>query len=351
MCKVRGDGTTEGGCHSIVDLAEFGIDGLSGKGCIADIDWISSIHVPCHASSSDPSYILFLPHRKVKSVIQLEDGVHGVIEGGMRTVNDITQRVMIKRSKTRGITLLQEALVQHVVFKSLIRGGFPKGASNVYEIIGLRDGTVCFTMEPMSGVILQKLLEIRNGFELSKIIIEVLIYVSSMLCHIIHDIGMNHRDLKPNNIIIIERDEPIDREFRIGTLQFTMRSTFDVSFIDFGFSCIGIEDGKGGGSLRAGNVYDEDDPCPKEGRDMYMFLAFLYFNTHRKLQVDMTRLFEKWLNVDGSDMTGFLSSPTTPKDKRSAMDWIYKLTGDPRVLRLKTTPDRIVRDLLSHIST
>jgi hypothetical protein len=125
-----------------------------------------------------------------------------------------------------------------------------------------------------------------------------------------------------------------------------MGSNFDVSFIDFGFSCIGIEDGKGGGSIRAGKVYDETDPCPKEGRDMYMFLAFLYFYTHRKLSTELEGLFEKWLNVDGCTMTSFLKSASSPKEKREVMDWIYKITGEPRVIRLQTTPERIVRDLM-----
>lgn len=348
MCKIKGDGDGEGGCHSIVDLGEFGIGGLSGKGCIADMEWIASIQVPCHVSKSDKSYLLDLPYRKVQSVIELENGIHGVINGGLRTnEGGKIDQVMIKRAKVVGNTLLHEALIQHVVHRSLVRGGFPKGAAKVYDIIGLEDSSVCFTMEPMKGTNLQVLLEGSVGFKFAKLVIETIIYVSAMLCHIMNDIGMNHRDLKPNNIIIIERERPLDIVLSVGKLKFTLTSHFEISFIDFGFSCIGIDGGKGGGSLRAGKVYDEEDPCPKEGRDMYMFLCFLYFYTHRKLSQEMDGLFSKWLNVSAEcRMTDFLRSAVTLKEKREIMDWIYKITGNPEVTRLQTTPEAIVRDLM-----
>lgn len=347
MCKLKEDGSfTNGGCHSIVDLGDFGITGLSGKGCIADMKWIASIKVPCHISKTDKSYLLDLPYRKVQSVVELENGIHGVIEGGLRTTGKRVEQVMIKRAKVIGFTLLHEALIQYVVHRSLVRGGFPKGAAKVYDIIGLESGTVCFTMEPMKGINLQALLEASVGFKFSTLVIEAIVHISAMLCYIMNDIGMNHRDLKPNNIIIIERDTPVDIELSVGKLHFTLTSHFEISFIDFGFSCIGIEGGKGGGSLRAGKVYDDEDPCPKEGRDMYMFLCFLYFYTHRKLSREMDGLFKKWLNVGDCSMTDFLKSAVTLKEKREIMDWIYKITGNPHVIRLQTTPESIVRDLM-----
>jgi hypothetical protein len=350
MCKVRGDGTTSA-CHSIVDLDDFKIEGLTGKGCIADKAWIESVRVPCYVSSTDPNMLINLPSHKVQSVVQLEDGAHGVIEGGIRTTTERTHRIFIKRAKKKGCSLLQEALVQNVVYRSFLRGGFPNGAPEVYDIIGTHDGTACFTMEPKIGVKLQELLERKVGFELSKLIIETLFMVSAMLSHVIKDIGMNHRDLKPTNLIVIERKKPYDVTLDVNTITVKIHSNFDICFVDFGFSCVGIEDGKGGGSLKLSQEYNEDDPCPKDGRDIYMFLAFIYFYTHRKLQTGVQALFERWLNVDGCKMTEYLSSPTTPKNTREVMDSIYKLCGEPRVQRFKTTPEKIVRDLVNYTSS
>jgi serine/threonine protein kinase len=347
MCKVRDDGATNSACHSIVDLADFKIEGLAGKGCIADREWIQSILVPCYVSKTDPKILLDLPSHKVFSLVPLEDGAHGVIEGGIRKVQDVTQRVFIKRSKTLGISLLQEALIQKVVYRSLVRGGFPNGAPQVYDILGLEDGTCCFTMEPKAGQKLHDIIDESGGLTLSKLIIEALFSLAAMLHHIMNDIGMNHRDLKPNNLIIIKRDKPVQVHFKIGGLKYSIWSNFEICFVDFGFSCIGIDEGKGGGSLKLSKEYDETDPCPKEGRDMYMFLAFLYFYAHRKLQREVSELFEKWLDVDGCKMTEFLRSPVTPKDTRYVMDWIYKICGNPQIIRLKTTPSYIIRDLIA----
>jgi serine/threonine protein kinase len=350
MCKVNEDGTVNEKCHSVIDLSDFKIGGLEGKGCIADREWIEQIYVPCYASNTDSSLLIDLPNHKVKSVVKMEDGAHGVIEGGFRTLHDVTQRIFIKRSKKCGSSLLQEALVQKVVYRSLIRGGFPNGAPDVYDLIGMRDGTVCFTMEPKAGIKLQELIESKNGFELSKLIIESLFIISAMVSHIVNDIGMNHRDLKPSNLIVIEREKPFEMSLKVDKIKVTIRSNFDICFVDFGFSCIGIEDGKGGGSLKISREYEEDDPCPKEGRDMYMFLAFMYFYTHRKLQTGVQTLFEKWLNVDGCKMTDYLKSPTTAKEVREVLDSIYTLCGEPQVKRMKTTPEKIIRDLISYTS-
>lgn len=353
MCKVKGDGTTDGVCHSIIDLGDFKMDGLSGKGCIADKDWISSIKVPYYCSISDPSLLLDIPNHKVRSIVGLEDGAHGVIEGGIRTVNNNTQRVFIKRAKTSGISLLQEALVQKVIFRSLVRAGFPNGAPDVYDIIALDDkNTVCFTMEPKVGVKLQDIIDEKDGPELSKLIAESLLQISTMLSHIVNDIGMNHRDLKPTNIIIIKRDKYIDRVCHIDNMTVRVRCNFDICFVDFGFSCIGIENGKGGGSLKISKEYPENDPCPKVGRDIYMFISFLYFYVQHKLLPPLDKLFKKWLNINGCNMTDYLRAATTSKEQRDILESIYTLCGHPELKELKSTvPEFVVRDLVEYLST
>lgn len=351
MCKVKEDGAADGICHSVVDLGDFNLEGLVGKGCIADRDWIESIKVPCYRSTSDPTLLIDIPNHKVRSIVPLEDGAHGVIEGGFRTINNVTQRIIVKRAKTAGISLLKEALVQKVVFHSLVKGGFPNGAPNVYDIIGLEDNTVCFSMEPKIGVKLQDIIDEKDYAELSKLIVEVLIQLSAMMCHLVNDIGMNHRDLKPTNIIIIKRDKHIDRVLDVGNMSVKLRCHFDICFVDFGFSCIGIGDGKGGGSLKISNEYPPDDPCPKIGRDLYMFLAFMYFYVHHKLVKPLDKLFQKWLNTRGCEMTDYLRVAVEPSARRYVMESIYHICGNPEVTNLKaTTPEAIVRDLHEYLS-
>ena len=234
MCKIKPDGTfDQERCHSVVDLDEFGITGLTGKGCIADNEWIRGVNVPCHESVIDPSCVLCLPNRKVYVVLLIEHGTYGYIKGARRIVNNHTDAVILKQPKTAGVSLLSEALIQKVVYDSLMRGGFRNGAAKVHDILRLRDGTVCFTMDRMYGKNLQWLIEERIGFDLINLIIECLIHISAMLSHLMNDIGMNHRDLKPSNIILHEHD-PIEKTCNIAGISVTFMSRFDVSFIDCG---------------------------------------------------------------------------------------------------------------------
>lgn len=349
MCKIKPDGSfDQARCHSVIDLDDFGIAGLSGRGCIADEEWIRDINVPCHASDDISNCVLYLPQRRVYDVLTIDHGKYGYIKGARREANGRVDAVLLKQPKMPGKSLLSEALIQKVVYESLLRGGFRKGAANVYDILRLRDESVCFTMEIMHGKILQMLLQERIGFKLVNLIMECLIQISSMLWHLVNDIGMNHRDLKPSNIIVHEH-EPCDKTAVVDGMPITFVSSFDVSFIDFGFSCVGIEGGKGGGSLRAGagRGYVPSDPCPKEGRDMYMFIAFIYYYTHMKLPTDLARLFENWLNVEGCNMTEFLRQHPDDENTGDTFAWIYRITGNPLVQRFKTNPERIFADLLN----
>jgi hypothetical protein len=77
---------------------------------------------------------------------------------------------------------------------------------------------------------------------------------------------------------------------------FEIQSKYSLTFIDFGFSCLGstethISD------ISLSTVYSKFDPCPKEGRDMYLFLSLLYIDFHSKLPDKLLILFESWINT------------------------------------------------------
>jgi hypothetical protein len=86
------------------------------------------------------------------------------------------------------------------------------------------------------------------------------------------------------------------------------------------------------------------DPCPKDGRDMFMFFSFLYLQLHTKYgDRDLTAVksyFEKWLE---NDVTGILN-----KIEKMGADfdkWIYFITGNDKIKRFKCTPEVIFNDL------
>jgi serine/threonine protein kinase len=340
MCK---EGKSSEPCHCIIDLDSFGLPGLSGKGCIADESWTSSIAVPCYMSDKDDSYLIYLPNRTLRMLGVLSDGTYGIIQGGERIINDVVQLVVIKKSKCDDTSLLQEALVQKIVGESLKRRGFPLAVSPIYDIFSLRDGSVCFTMEPMKGKTFDTIIndivtkEIVNQDFLVHTIIECLLQMCSMLWHLTDDIGMNHRDLKPNNIILNFLPKSVDKKLTIGNKSMTIKSKFDVIFVDFGFSCIGD-------FLKLGRVYHPSDPCPKDGRDLFMFLAFLYILVYKELPYDLNKLFVKWLSTDNIQIKDILKSDTI-EGQQEAIKQIYYYAGKPDMLKFCTTPLTIFLDL------
>jgi hypothetical protein len=87
-------------------------------------------------------------------------------------------------------------------------------------------------------------------------------------------------------------------------------------------------------------VYSKLDPCPKEGRDLYLFLAFLYIDYHNKLPKRLLALFESWLYIPGSNLCSFMK-----KDKEHAKKWIYFIAGNENIKKFNSYPLRIITDL------
>jgi serine/threonine protein kinase len=78
---------------------------------------------------------------------------------------------------------------------------------------------------------------------------------------------IDHRDLKVNNILIVEEETkmPITWEGKDTTLTFPFR----IVILDFGFACIN-------NSVDVKDGLPSLDVCPKEGRDMFQLLVSLW---------------------------------------------------------------------------
>jgi len=171
-------------------------------------------------------------------------------------------------------------------------------------------------------------------------ILELLLQLSAMMYHLAKDIGMNHRDLKPSNLMIEAREAPVPLPLRIGSTAITIQSRYTISLIDFGFSCIGDPISQKA-DVAIGDVYGPQDPCPKEGRDLYMFLAFLYIDYGLKLAPDLRACFGNWLQ---NSTTGILN-----KIDRMGHDfdpWIYFITGSERISKFGSSPEAVFKDLV-----
>jgi serine/threonine protein kinase len=243
-----------------------------------------------------------------------------------------------------GRSLLYEACIQKLVADSLATIGFPTGAPQIISIFRLRDNSICFAMEQIQGAItLDRYLDSLPKVVLPSIIIDCLLQLSAMLWHLDYTLGINHRDLKPSNFLICEHDAPIRKVLQIGNEIIEIETNHSLTFIDFGFSCLGSTETHIP-NISLSTVYSKTDPGPKEGRDMYLFIAFLYIDYYTKLPSKLLELFESWLDITDSNLCKFMR-----KDKENSKKWLYFMTGNEQIKKFNSCPCKIVKDLQSFI--
>jgi serine/threonine protein kinase len=333
-----------GKCH--ISLLPFGI---AQEGSVCDRAWLSSIHIPYTQSATVSELYIDVSGKRVRYLNTVSSGTFGYIDFAERVEYDqsthtSSQRnencVFVKRPRIKGESLLQEACVQKLVHDSLSKAGFHYGAPNVLDIIRFRDNSVGFTMEMIqNSQTLHTAIERLNETQATRLIIDCICQLSAMIYHLEKDVNLNHRDLKPSNLLIVQRDSPIKKSILIDDIILEIDSHIDISFIDFGFSCIG--DSKTLESkLSMGLVYDKKDPCPKSGRDMFLFLAFLYAEFNQRFTDDFIQIMEQWLSVASPKIVGFLK-----KYGREADNWIYMITGNKDILEIPCKPSTIIKGL------
>ena len=327
-----------GDCSNCKTIFDLGHVGLQGKGCIRNPMFLAQIAVPCSQNMLNESLYIQTPTKTLQWTQNLPGSTFSRVELGTRCVDGTTQYAFMKRPLISGKSLLYEACIQYIVRESLIRGGFARGAAQVYDIFKLKDKSICFSMEvfqeakPLSTIL-------PHVPDTTALILELLLQLAAMLWHLSVDIGMNHRDLKPSNLMLEVRPHPVPLQLKIGEKSVTIQSRFTISLVDFGFSCIGstvtqVSD------IAIGNVYSPLDPCPKDGRDLFMFLAFLYMDCAPKIGADLRRCFAKWLHNGTTGILGKIDKLGHEFDP-----WIYFITGSERIRSFDSTPETIFMDL------
>lgn len=322
-------------CGAWISLHSIGI---AAQGCLRTPEWLQVIVVPSKQSIINPSIYIDSPHSTLTCIKNVSHGAFGFIDLALIETKEGSKEVYVKRPIIMGKSLIQEACMQKVVSERLLEIGFPMGAPKVTHIFALRDRSVCFAMEPIVGAItLDRYLDSTPSHLFSTVIIDCLLQLSAMIWHLDH-IGMNHRDVKPSNFLILEHDA----QPKILTVEneiIEISSRYSLTLIDFGFSCLGSTKTHRS-SLSLSTVYPVSDPCPKDGRDLYLFLGLLYADYHSKMPAPLKQLFESWIDAPGSTLCSFMR-----KDAEYSKKWLYFMAGNDQITRFQSHPSRIVADL------
>ena len=317
-------------CYAWISIA-----GL--EGCLRNPStWLDSRRIPCYQPIDQSSVYIDRENESLVCVRNLSHGALGNIDLAVYRKDGEEKYVYVKRPIIVGQSLLQEAAIQQLVSLRLDDNGFINGASRVLCVFALRDRSVGFAMEPIQGAVtFDRYLNSISDECLPNAILDCLVQLCAIGWYLDQQLGVNHRDLSPCNFMVVDHSPRI----KILTIEneiIDLSSSRSLTLIDFGFSCIGDRETHVA-DLSLSTVYPKNDPCPKEGRDLYLFLGLLYIDYHSRFPPQLHSLFESWLQPK---FCKFMRS-----ERESAKQWLYVMVGNSSITRLRIGPVQVINDL------
>lgn len=273
-------------------------------------------------------------------------GSFGILQLAIREDN---QPCFLKSSETHSSTLVVEGILQTLARSVLTHSGFQNAVPKVLDICQHPSKGTVLALERIQGSkILAEYLSttLKWGIQCEfndQIILSIVAQVASYMAILEKELGMNHRDLKGSNVLmVVPLEQPVLLTTVMDVYQWTIQSTHQTILIDFGFSCIGRPSGET--VISAGEFLPETDFCPKEGRDLFLFLASLWsLETIRtSLTSKATALFAEWLqdNQQNISWTDWLEANT-----HDSMISMYLLTSSSGFGSSSCAPLSLLRGL------
>ena len=340
MCIHHGSSEEKTPCTWMISVDHLGIQASSTRGCIKDTEWLQSFIVPCHHSFFNPSIYIDLPYKKLTCIRTVSHGQFGYIILARYDTIHGSKELYVKKPIHDDDVTVYEPYIQELVREGLHKFGWKDHIPRVIEVFRLHCGEVCFAMEQVEGgVILDSFLDSYPLHDLSYLFMDILYQVCSMVWIMNYKLGINHRDLKPSNFLLRKMPSTVHYTVMLDEEKIEWNTSYHLSLIDFGFACAGSLDTRRA-HLSLSEVYSIADPCPKDGRDIFLFLGYLYSDYYTRMSPTVRAWFESWLAIPKSDLCGFLR-----KDKDISKRWLYYLSGSEDVFQLRSCPLTILRQL------
>ena len=315
----------------VFSLEEIGVEG------VYTIPQIPSIELHALSRYNEKQKCLVTNKGQERCSLHLESsldhGSYGNIYKGRR---DETF-VLLKQPRMAEMNLLQEAVLQHLAYKTLEAEHLGWAIPKVYDIFWKRN-EVWFSMEWIRGW------SISDWFQKSTTPDLDSLYLIAQLCLILATLethlNLDHRDLKMSNLLI--KQEPCHIQVKLQETTWTLYSPFSVVVLDFGFACLGSEVLRGKPVVNLGDgVLPPMDPCPKEGRDMFHLLTSLLGLPviQQRLSKRLHDRMDGWLSI-GKKSYG-------PMARRwSTENWSYLVSSQANFAIPNCCPLRILQEVL-----
>jgi serine/threonine protein kinase len=276
-------------------------------------------------------------------------GNFGTLYSATRESPKTTKSIFFKAAKQKEKNSIHiEGLLQALSYSVLSTYGFPWAVPRVLDIARHPHLDVVFTIEKcpdaklfheyLQSNILWGEKKSHNDYILLTIISQLATYLAILE----HELLLNHRDLTGSNVLMITPTDLISKTVSIGNVEWTLLISHKTILIDFGFAAIGSMPSRKT-VVSAGDFFSGSDLCPKEGRDLFLFLASLWKNplVRQSVTHQTECLFKIWLTQSstgkqwGDWMEGF------NVDIRS----LYLLTIHESFSNKNTNPLSILHDI------
>ncbi len=251
----------------------------------------------------------------------------------------VSSRKVYLKESFKQVSFKEEALLQKLSQESLVSVGLPAAVPPVLDIFIEPAGFVVFTMECYDDyTILSN--SITDGSATDILLAEIVFQIAFFL-HVLTDkVGLNHRDIKTSNILYKSID-PQQKSLSYSGFSYDLASQAEVALVDFGFSCAGTRIGEPA-FVRAGIYYGAKDPCPKTGRDLYLFISLLLRDLYiQRREGKLVEWLEKRLWLAGKDVVGFIK-----KYLEKDPDWLYFLAGDSSLVFPHCEPTIVLQSMI-----
>lgn len=294
----------------------------------------------------------YLPNdSKTENIVIKESPVHLSSEELLLPV-DKRNKVIAEDIQTH----IHEATVLTMAYLAVKGTPMEYSVPRVYEVFlhsntpKIKDYTdiasVCIAMEYIHGRTMMHFL--NNHFKPADIT-----YNNSLFLHFLKQMAellqilqtrlrMNHRDIKINNILIRDPENPLPK----------------LVLIDYGFACIAKgeqEPDAEFSKIEAGSYFGSRFACFKVGRDLCQFIYSIhcYFPLEKFLSPELLALVRRWMTVKYTfgmaDLLLGLNTYGRPSDVRldkiSFDEGIYLFLRRREVEPLQCAPEAILRDI------
>lgn len=296
--------------------------GLNWRGSLEDLSKIPQ--AKCAFATPDGRLKEYTGRDRCDFILEetIADNTFGKLVWAKRRISGPYEDFLIKKPSSQPHTK-QEAVIQWLCNKSLKQYGLGIHCPEVFDIFN-RGASLWFSMTPIYNAPILDAYVISlplwgipregNGIALFKIIAQI-----AMCCLVLErTIGFNHRDLKPDNILV-KTDLVKSHILKWADFDIQVSSSPTAILVDFGFSCLGP--GKTPWIQAGDGVLPPLDPCPKVGRDIFMLLVFLLWreDIRESLTPEQIAFLKSSLHLTKERWSQMMSL------RRDPIDWIYML--------------------------